>query len=91
MLIEFQVKSVVLNTLNRARFSVAVESFLKTGTLGYVLSHSPSLLTLSLSHWDSPSLAVYLFCSFILASVVSLSVSVVCLKLHVFFQVRSRH
>lgn len=29
----FQVKSVVLHTLNRARFTVAVESFLKTGRM----------------------------------------------------------
>lgn len=30
-LVPFQVRSVVLHTLNRARFTVAVESFIKTG------------------------------------------------------------
>lgn len=32
-LVPSQVRSVVLHTLNRARFTVAVESFLKTGKL----------------------------------------------------------
>lgn len=32
-LVSFQVRSVVLHTLNRARFTVAVESFLQTGKL----------------------------------------------------------
>lgn len=32
----FQVRSVVLHTLNRARFNVAVETFLKTGALSVI-------------------------------------------------------
>lgn len=41
----FQVKSVVLQTLNRARFTVAAEAFLKTGTGGYIVNLSSSLTT----------------------------------------------
>lgn len=42
-----QVKSVVLHTLNRARFNVAVESFLKTGIDGCNMPFLCNVLTLS--------------------------------------------
>jgi hypothetical protein len=39
-----EVRSVVLHTLNRARFTVAVESFLKTGKLCHFASMHLSVL-----------------------------------------------